>query len=220
MNFEFLLEIMDILGTVAFAVSGAAVAAESCMDLFGMIALAIITATGGGIFRDIIIGALPPRAFTDPRDVLIAAATAFIMFAVLSRKKKVSSFVEKTYVIALFITDTLGLAAFTVEGVLTGVNAGFADNVFLLSFLGFSTAVIGGTVRDICAGRIPAIFRKHVYAVAAIVGAVITSVMLSLWGSRGIYEVICCVAGFAIVTILRVLAFCFKWNLPRIRTGR
>lgn len=220
MNFVFLLEIMDILGTVAFAVSGAAVAAESCMDLFGMIALAIITATGGGIFRDIIIGALPPRAFTDPRDVLIAAATAFIMFAVLSRKKKVSSFVEKTYVIALFITDTLGLAAFTVEGVLTGVNAGFADNVFLLSFLGFSTAVIGGTVRDICAGRIPAIFRKHVYAVAAIVGAVITSVMLSLWGSRGIYEVICCVAGFSIVTILRVLAFCFKWNLPRIRTGR
>ncbi|MBR6395549.1 MAG: TRIC cation channel family protein [Lachnospiraceae bacterium] len=220
MNFEFLLEIMDILGTVAFAVSGAAVAAESCMDLFGMIALAIITATGGGIFRDIIIGALPPRAFTDPRDVLIAAATAFIMFAVLSRKKKVSSFVEKTYVIALFITDTLGLAAFTVEGVLTGVNAGFADNIFLLSFLGFSTAVIGGTVRDICAGRIPAIFRKHVYAVAAIVGAVTTSVMLSLGGSRGIYEVICCVVGFAIVTILRILAFCFKWNLPRIRTGR
>ena len=218
MNFEHLLEIMDIIGTVAFAVSGAAVAAESCMDLFGMIALAIITATGGGIFRDIIIGVLPPRAFTDPRDVAIAAATAFIMFLVLSRKRKVSSFVEKTYVIALFITDTLGLAAFTVEGVLTGVNAGFAENIFLLSFLGFSTAVIGGTVRDICAGRIPAIFRKHVYAVAAIVGAVTTSVMLSIGGHTGVYEVICCVTGFAIVTILRVLAFRFKWNLPRIRS--
>jgi len=220
MSFELILEIMDILGTVAFAISGAAVAAESCMDIFGMGALAIITATGGGIFRDIIIGSLPPRAFSDPRDVAIAAATAVIMFLVLSRKKKISPFVEKTYILALFSADTLGLAAFTVEGVLAGLNAGFEDNLFLLSFLGFSTAVIGGTVRDICAGRPPAIFRKHVYAVAAIVGAVTTSVMLSLRTESKVYEIICCVTGFALVVTLRCLAFKFKWNLPRIRSGR
>ena len=113
-------------------------------------------------------------------------------------------------------------AAATEVAILQGatgiVNAGFAGNVFLLSFLGFSTAVIGGTVRDICAGRIPAIFRKHVYAVAAIVGAITTSVMLSIGGHTGVYEVVCCVTGFALVVVLRVLAFRFKWNLPRIRS--
>lgn len=107
----------------------------------------------------------------------------------------------------------MGLAAFTVNGVLIGVQAGYLDHLFLLSFLGAITGVGGGLLRDIMSGRIPDIFCKHVYAMAAILGAVLTSLMLE----RRISEQLAVLTGFAAILLIRGLAARYHWNLPKVR---
>ena len=111
----------------------------------------------------------------------------------------------------LFWFDTLGLAAFTVDGIMVGIGCGYGDNAFLLVFLGFLTAVGGGTLRDVLAGRIPDIFLKHVYAVAAIAGGTVLIL------TRGFGERAAMILGFSLVIALRCLAAHYRWNLPRIR---
>ena len=115
--------LMDITGTIAFAVSGALVAIHHKMDIFGVNILAVVTATGGGMIRDIIIGTLPPVMFRDSLYVLVAAIMANITFVYLYfHKKAASETVTKFYEQLYFWFDTLGLAAFTADGVVAGYN--------------------------------------------------------------------------------------------------
>lgn len=192
--------ILEIIGTIAFSVSGAVVGIKKKMDILGVATLGIITAVGGGILRDIIIGVVPPTAFRNPAYTLIAIAVAVLaFFPFVSRKINLDHFVW-------ILADSIGLGAFTMIGVSSGTAF---NNLFLEVFLGVLTGVGGGVIRDICSGDIPMIFVKHFYACPCIIGAIICAILNRYDPDLAI------VVGFAVILILRLLAAKFKWHLPK-----
>lgn len=194
--------ILEIIGTIAFSVSGAVVGIRKKMDILGVTILGIITAVGGGVIRDIIIGVIPPAAFRDPIYAVIAIIVALIVFLpFISSKINLDDFI---WVLA----DSIGLGAFTMIGVSSGTSF---DNVFLEVFLGAITGVGGGVIRDICAGDIPMIFIKHFYACPCIIGAIIFSVLNEYNPDLAI------VSGFITIIVLRLLAAKYKWHLPKAK---
>lgn len=207
-----LLLIFDILGTVAFAASGGLVAIRRRMDIFGVAVLAIVTATGGGILRDIVIGHLPPEAFLSPRYVAIAGGVGIVCFLVLYFHPRLPHKFETAYDWVMFCFDTLGVAAFTVDGVAIASASGHGDNLFLSVFLGVITGIGGGMIRDVLASRVPEVLQKHVYALASILGAVVGGVLMRC----GVDEEIALICGFISIVLLRVMAAVFRWNLPRV----
>lgn len=209
---EVLLLFFDVIGTIAFAISGAFAGVRKKMDFFGVIVLAITTACGGGLVRDLIVGNIPPSMFRNPFYVGVATIVANIVFWLAYAHQKMPKNMTVVYDKMLFWFDTLGLAAFTVDGVMVGIRAGHEENLFLIVFLGFMTGVGGGTLRDVLADQIPDIFLKHIYAVAAIAGG-LTMALLYHFGMELKNAM---VAGFAMVILLRCLAAHFRWNLPRI----
>jgi uncharacterized membrane protein YeiH len=207
-----LLVIFDLIGTVAFAVSGAITGIQKRMDIFGVNILAILTACGGGLTRDIIMGNFPPQMFINPIYVLVAAIVANIVFGIMYFHKGIPQKFSGLYDRGLFVFDTVGLAAFMVDGVMIGANFGYEDDKFLLVFLGFITGVGGGVLRDVLSNQMPAIFVKHVYALPIIIGGILMVVMHELLGTWNL-AMIC---SFALVIILRVMARHFLWNLPKV----
>lgn len=212
--------LMDIIGTIAFALSGAVLAIERDMDIFGVNILAIVTATGGGMIRDIMIGKFPPVMFRNPFYVLISAVTAnicFVFFYIKARKKvAIPDNMVRVYARVFFWFDTLGLAAFSVDGVYAGLYVGEFKSIFLLTYLGVMTGVGGGVLRDLLANQMPAILVRHVYASASIAGALVMAILLR-------YRVdanLSILAGFFSVILIRCLAAKFKWNLPKVTSGR
>ncbi|MEE1114908.1 MAG: TRIC cation channel family protein [Eubacterium sp.] len=184
---KYLILIMDLIGTAAFAISGAITAIRKNMDIFGVNILALITATGGGVLRDLLIGRTPPVMFRNPVYVIIALVTANIFFVIMWSKRHYSIYVPEKHThifnTLLFWFDTLGLAAFTVDGVYAGVYSSDPRNVFLLVVLGILTAVGGGVFRDVLAAEMPYIFRKHIYALASLAGALLTALIGVFAGS-------------------------------------
>ena len=213
---ELFILITDIIGTIAFAVSGALAGVKKKMDIFGVNILAIMTATGGGIIRDLIIGSTPPTAFKNPFFVILAAIAANLTFIFLywQRRsgKKLPENAKKIYDRVFFWCDTIGLAAFTVDGVHTGFFTSFSNNWFLVIFLGVVTGVGGGVLRDVLSLEMPYIFVKHIYAIASIIGATATYLIFLGTGSAASAML----AGFFIVVGIRYLAMHFGWNLPKI----
>ncbi len=210
--------IMDIIGTIAFAISGAMVAIQKKMDIFGVNILAITAATGGGVIRDLIIGQNPPVMFQNPMYVFIAIATANVVFLVVyfSRKyAKKDIHVFAFYEVMLFWCDTLGLAAFSVDGVNAGAAAGYGKNLFLLVFVGVVTGVGGGVIRDMMANEMPYIFVKHIYASASLIGALLAAALWSVIGQNGAMA-----CGFVTVLVIRIFARHYKWNLPKLPDRR
>ena len=203
---------MEILGTIAFSISGAIEAMKKKMDLLGVLVLGLVTAVGGGIVRDMIIGHLPPASFRDPTYALLALATAFIAFVagmILSMKHESPR--SALWNRILLLSDAFGLGAFTVLGI-QGVQTQMdKPSIALLLFVGVITGVGGGLLRDIFAGNVPYIFRKHVYATASIAGAC-AYLLLQQTGYRGFAAI----ASLLLVVTLRVLAAHFQWNLPRV----
>lgn len=192
--------ILEIIGTIAFSVSGAVVGIKKKMDILGVATLGVITAVGGGILRDIIIGVVPPTAFRNPAYTLIAIAVAVLaFFPFVSRKINLDHFIW-------ILADSIGLGAFTMIGVSSGTAF---NNLFLEVFLGVLTGVGGGVIRDICSGDIPMIFVKHFYACPCIIGAIICAILNRYDPDLAI------VVGFAVILILRLLAAKFKWHLPK-----
>ncbi len=210
-----ILVVLDFIGVISFTISGALVAVRKHMDYLGVCILGIITAVGGGAMRDVIIGNTPPVMFQNPIYVTVAFIVANLVFFFLyfhingKSKPLVNHIFEK----ALFWFDTIGLASFTVNGVIMGQTM-TQGGLFLCSFLGVMTGVGGGVLRDLLANEVPAIFVKHVYAVASIAGAIATSL---LWKVSSIAAVI---VGLSLVVLIRFLAMHFKWNLPRIHKIR
>ncbi len=207
-----LLSVFDFIGTVAFAISGAITGIQKRMDIFGVNILAIVTACGGGVVRDIIMGNFPPQMFLNPFYVAVAAIVANIVFIIMYSRKEIPQKFSGLYERGLFIFDTLGLAAFMVDGVMIGANFGYEEDLFLLVFLGFVTGVGGGVLRDVLSIQMPAIFVKHVYALPVIIGGILMVVMHEILGGWNAAMV----CGFSLVIILRVLARHFLWNLPKV----
>ena len=208
-----LLLIFDFIGTVAFAISGAITGIQKRMDIFGVNILAILTACGGGLTRDIIMGNFPPQMFVNPFYVLVAAIVANIVFGIMYFHRGIPQKFSGLYDRGLFVFDTLGLAAFMVDGVMIGANFGYEDDLFLLAFLGFITGVGGGVLRDVLSNQMPAIFVKHVYALPVIVGGILMVLMheaMKTWN-------LAMIVSFLLVIILRALARHFLWNLPKVK---
>jgi uncharacterized membrane protein YeiH len=185
---EYMLFLIDMIGTVAFAFSGAMTAIRKEMDILGVMILGMITAVGGGIIRDMILGTLPPQAFQEPvfalSGVLVSAFVFAIFYFHVKGYRQISGLWFQQ---ALMLADTLGLGVFTVVGVRAAFDNGMGINYFLPVFLGTITGVGGGLLRDIMAGDRPYIFVKHVYASASIVGAVVCVFCwnrIGDWGSQ------------------------------------
>ena len=204
--------VLEIVGTIAFASSGAMVGARKNMDVFGIIVLGVTTAVGGGCMRDLILGIHPPKMFHDFTYVGLAIATSLLIFLVTYKKRELleGHFIEN-YEKIMNAFDAVGLAVFTVIGIQTTVVACVAPNTFLLIFVGVITSVGGGVLRDVLTCTMPLVFVKHIYASASLVGAVLYVVLRSY-----INDVIAMVISMVTVIGIRLLAAKYRWNLPRI----
>jgi uncharacterized membrane protein YeiH len=218
MNFDHLIFSLEMVGTVAFAVSGVMVAKERKMDIFGAILLGCVTAVGGGMIRDLILGETPPAMFRRPIYVDVSFVTCLISF-VLERHRLGRRFFDRfdqthaRTALILNAADSIGLAAFVVVGCRTAVNAGYGDNTFLTSFVGVLTGIGGGILRDIMAGQMPLIMRKRVYGIAAIAGALLYTELQTV----GVQQLIAAVISMLCTVLIRFLAIYFRWNLPAFR---
>ena len=194
--------IIDILGTFAFAISGALLAMKKQLDPFGILIIAIVTALGGGTLRDLLIDA-PIGWMRDITFIYVIGAAAFL--AVVFREKL--TYVRKS----LFLFDTIGIALYTVIGVEKGIEANFPPLICVA--LGTMSACFGGVLRDILCTEIPVIFRKNIYATACILGG---SAYFALLLLTNLPNVIVVVISGSVVVIVRILAVTLNISLPNI----
>lgn len=201
---------VELIGTIAFACSGAMVAIEKRLDLLGVVVLGVTTAVGGGMLRDIIIGIHPPTLFMKPVYVLTAFAAVVALFLIIRcRAMPIEALSSVTYERVMNLLDAIGLGAFTVVGIDTAIAAGYEEYHFLMVFLGVITGVGGGILRDIMAGQTPYVLKKHVYACASIAGAVCYVALLDV-----MQQAMAMVISAVLVVAIRLLARHYKWNLP------
>ncbi len=205
---------LDVIGTVSFALSGAMAAVKKNTDLLGVLVLGNLTAVGGGILRDVLLGSVPPKAFVNSRFVVMASLSSLLLF-VLAKRFKEQYIARENLVDAVNnLFDAMGLGAFSVTGVQVAQEAGHGENMFFCVFLGVITGVGGGLMRDIVVDQIPAVLVKHIYALASIAGAVSYYLLLDLGLSHGPSAV----SAICLVFLIRVLATRYKWNLPHALT--
>jgi Predicted membrane protein len=196
----FLINSFEIIGTIAFAISGALTGIEKKLDLFGIIFLAITTAVGGGIFRDIMIGSTPPAVFVDPTSCIVSIVTALIAFLFYEKINRFKNIV--------IISDALGLGIFTLVGCKAAIVHG-ASNAFIVIAMGLITGVGGGMLRDVFAKNVPFILKKEIYAMASITGAS-CFYYIQRYFTDIISLYICC----TIIFIIRILSLIYNFNLP------
>lgn len=208
--------IIELIGVVAFAVSGAMKAIIKKLDILGVLVLAMFTALGGGLMRDIILGINPPNMFVNKEyywfeltDILVAVSI-FVCVYIRAKKGKKISDVNSNFL--LNVTDAVGVAVFCVFGTKIAIEQGFSDKSVLLVFVGVISGVGGGMLRDILAGEIPAILRKYVYALPAFCGVILYILLLKI-----IPDLLAVIISVSFITAFRTLAIIFKWNLPSIK---
>ena len=200
---EFFIYVLDLFGTVAFAITGAFKAIEKKFDIIGILVLATITGVAGGTIRDVILGRVP-NSIVDPTYVIVTIASGITIFFLYSRLKKHWNLFLKF--------DAIGLGVFTIIG------ATFAYNIFGLNFLaillaGVLTAAGGGILRDIFVNQVPIVFVKEFYLSASFIGIVIFSVIL--YFTNELYYAT--IAGIALTSSLRLIAMKYNWNLPKVK---
>ncbi|WP_350289006.1 trimeric intracellular cation channel family protein [uncultured Croceitalea sp.] len=193
-------DVLDILGTIAFAISGALMAIKREMDVFGIFIVAFVTALGGGILRDVFIGNTPVWWMGHFYVVHFVSISVFL--AIVFRNK--IYFLVKS----LFIFDTIGLAIFTISGVQIGVSANLDPAVSVV--LGIMTGCFGGVIRDILCNEIPIIFRKEIYALASLAGGICFIILHSLNFDKNISYI----STILLVVVIRVFAVRFGIGLP------
>lgn len=212
---ELFIFLLEIIGTIAFASSGAMLGIRKNMDIFGINVLGITTAVGGGCVRDVLLGIHPPKMFRNFAYVGTAILTSCLLFLLFYLKKELleSTFLER-YERLMNTLDAVGLGIFTVMGIRTAMEleSSHSHNLFLLVFVGVATGIGGGMMRDIMAGDTPFVFVKHVYACAALAGA-----FLYIFLYRLIPDIAAMLVSSAAVVVIRLLAARYRWNLPRIR---
>ena len=200
---EFFIYVLDLFGTVAFAITGAFKAIERKFDVVGILLLATITGVAGGTIRDVILGRIP-NSISDPTYVIVTIASGIVIFFLYSHLKKHWNLFLKF--------DAIGLGVFTIIG------ATFAYNIFGLNFLaillaGILTAVGGGILRDIFVNQVPIVFVKEFYLSASFIGIVVFSVIL--YFTDELYYAT--IVGIVLTTSLRLIAMKYNWNLPKVK---
>ncbi|MCI8609551.1 MAG: trimeric intracellular cation channel family protein [Firmicutes bacterium] len=199
---------LEIVGTVAFSVSGAILGLKRQMDILGIAILGLTTAVGGGVIRDLILGITPPNTFRNPVYAVVAIITAIIVCT--PWVQRLFDRMHMMYEITMFLMDSIGLGIFTVVGISTAYSVSSSFGLFLLVFVGTVTGVGGGLMRDVMASEPPYIFTKHFYASASLFGAIVCAL---LWPVIG--ESWAMILGTAVVVALRILAAVFRWSLPK-----
>lgn len=196
------LQLIDILGTVTFAISGVFAAMQKRLDVFGIFIIAFITAVGGGTLRDILIGDFPVswmRSTTYSTIILVSAFVAVLFSNTL-----------KNFTKTLLVFDSLGLGFFTVLGIQKGIVYGLHPGICIA--LGTVTGCFGGVIRDIALNNIPLIFQKEIYATACILGGLLYFLLLSRHMNKDWLDVICISAIF----LVRIIAVHYRLTLPSI----
>ena len=172
--------ILELIGTVSFALSGAVVGVSKKADVFGVIFLAIVTALGGGVIRDMMLGYLPPRMFTAYIYILLAVLSALAVFldAYFEKEKAVGHWAKIDQLVN--VLDAAGLAVFTVSGMDMAIESCGMEMPVLLVALGMITGTGGGVLRDVLTNEMPMVLKKRVYAVASMAGAILYYLLLVL----------------------------------------
>jgi uncharacterized membrane protein YeiH len=201
--------IFEIIGVIAFSLSGALTAMKKDMDVFGACVLGMTTAIGGGVIRDLILGITPPSCFINPVQAIVGFVLPAITYIPVVQKLFTHS-KHKTYDICMLIADSVGLGVFTVIGVNTCFNVIISPNIFTAIFLGVITGIGGGIIRDLFSQNLPKVFIKHFYACASILGALTSFIARFYFGS-----IIASVLGIVVVLTLRLLASFLHWKLPK-----
>jgi uncharacterized membrane protein YeiH len=196
-----ILHIFELVGTFAFAITGALVASHKKMDIFGMTVLAIVTAMGGGMLRAALTGDYPIAFLTEPDYILVAILGAVIVFSLEHYVVKFQS--------PLVIADAIGLGIFLSLGVGAGLAHGYSGWASIL--LGSISATFGGVMRDVLAAEVPLIFRRELYATIALIGGLIYVILDSL----GITSIATIFIAAGVTVALRLLAVRYDWSLPR-----
>ena len=205
MNEHMFFTALDMLGTFAFAISGAVAARQKRLDLFGVLSIAYIVACGGGVMRDVAIGAIPPAGLSDWRYLAVAVLASLLTIACYPLVKRMTNPVQ--------LFDALGLGFFAVFGAHKSLVYG--HNIEVAVMLGVTAAVGGGVLRDVLLNRTPLILRKEIYASAALVAAVIQVLGDTFaWPQQWVPWV-----GIVICFALRYLSLRYRWNLPRFSDG-
>ena len=195
-------QFLDIIGTMAFAMSGALTAMNKKLDPFGVFIIAFVTAVGGGTLRDIMIGRTPVGWILDIKYVYVIIM-GFIL-AILFRKK--FDRLRKS----LFLFDTIGLGVFTLIGLEKGINIGLHPIICVA--LGTMTACFGGVIRDILCNEIPVIFRREIYATICILGGIVFFMLRKMNLEN---DVLYLTTSLVIISV-RLLAVKYKWYLPAL----
>ena len=206
LSIEFFIYVLDLFGTMAFAVTGAFKAIEHKADIVGIIILATITGVAGGTIRDVILGRELPNSLIDPSYVIITVVSAIVIFLLHSKMKKHWNVFLKF--------DAIGLGVFTVIG------ATFAYNMFGMNFLvivlsGMLTAIGGGILRDVFVSQTPIVFVKELYASASFLGAAVFYIVILL--TNDVYAGT--ISGLLLATGLRMVAMKYNWNLPKVKSS-
>ena len=203
--------VLELIGAAAFAVSGAMVAIEKKADIFGVLFLAVTTALGGGVIRDVLIGRIPPVMFVSYWYLLICVVAALAVFIdAYLRSEKYKLHLDKLDAVNN-VFDAIGLAVFTVSGMNAAMPV--SDNVILVLFVGMCTGVGGGMLRDVMTNTMPKVLRKRVYAVASLIGGGLYYVMHVL----DVNQLLSVGCGMLVIFALRLFATIYKWNLPSVK---
>ena len=200
MTASYSLLVADLIGVAVFAASGASAAVAKRLDLFGVGFVGFVAALGGGILRDLVIGAVPPLAFADWRyaiTAVVASTAVFWLHPQLSRLRR-----------TVLLLDAAGLGLFTVTGTLKAIDAGVPPVGACL--IGMLTGIGGGLARDMLTGEIPAVLQRDIYAVVALGGAVAVTVLSAL----GVADPVTLAAAAATMTGVRLLALYRRWSAP------
>ena len=208
----FLWTFFEIAGTIAFAISGALVGVSRKMDIFGMLVLALSTAIGGGIIRDVLVGNIPPNSFKTSIYILLTVITTLIIFLIY--RKQILRYVSRRKLRKMYLlADALGLASFTVTGTTIGFNAYPEYPIFAIT-LGLITAVGGGIIRDVLAQRIPSVLQEEIYALPSIIGGIVFY-LIAIIGDD--YWYLASPISFFVVFFLRMIGIYYRLSLPKAR---
>ncbi len=210
---DVIISVMEWIGTISFAVSGSLVAIGCSLDILGVITVGCVTAVGGGILRDIMIGNIPPKVFFNPNILLVALATSIIVFVIAYIYRKKFNKFRQTAETFNILFDALGLASFSITGVEIVCLSSNENTALLAITLGVITGVGGGILRDVLVNEKPYVLTKHVYAVVSILGCCfyyLISVYLN-------YKVFATVFVLIFTVLTRLFAAKFHWKLPKIK---
>lgn len=208
---ETILNIVEYIGVISFAISSTVIAIRKRTDIIGALIFALLTSFGGGFIRDLTLG-ITPRILSDEKNaylILVCVVVSAICFIFAFIPKTAKFLTKHSHNLLIDLTDAIGLSVFCIVGINVAIDVSGGDNIILLVFCGCITGVGGGMLRDICSMEIPFILRKHIYLTPTLIGSIFYA-----FTYKHITQIPSMIISIVIIIAIRTLAIIFKWNLP------